>query len=209
VLKQVKCLNPINLVLKSWPLVSLAHIFIGIYDPSYLWGCLPLCPQQKTYNCTTLSMRDVGGQKTLKISHIPLGQVDLTGVLAWPNCLPRNLLENGNAVVINMVSPKNDSYDVISCSEAAWLQDPSTQVPFLFCYGLCLLNKHRSMYRMEALPTPLLWLWGQNEALAEEFLVLKPLAELIWYSYYLHLHFWGEMSTNALVLKDGNLHFSR
>lgn len=68
----------------------------------------------------------------MKISHMPLGQVDLTGVLAWPNCLPRNLLENGNAVVINMVSPKNDSYDVISCSEAAWLQDPSTQVPFLF-----------------------------------------------------------------------------
>ena len=56
---------------------------------------------------------------------MPLGQVDLTGLLTWPNSLLRNSFENGNAVVINLVSLKNDSYDVISCSEAAWVQNPS------------------------------------------------------------------------------------
>lgn len=78
-----------------------------------------------------------------------------------------------------------------------------TRVPFLFREGLCLLKKHRGMYRMEALPSSLPWLWGHSKALAKEFLLLKPLAELILYSYYLHLHFWGEMSTELWFWKMG------
>lgn len=125
-LKQVKCPNPITLVLKSCLLVSLLHMFIGIYDRSYLWWFPPLCPQQKMENSTTLSTRDTGGISTLKIPQKSLVLVDLTGVFTWLDSLPMNSFKiNRNAVVIELVSPKNDSYNVIPCSEAAWVQNPS------------------------------------------------------------------------------------
>lgn len=78
-------------------------------------------------NSTTLSTRDVGRICTLKITQKSFRLVDLTGVFTWPDSLPMNSFEiNGSAVVIKLVSPENDSYNVMCCAGAEWVQNPST-----------------------------------------------------------------------------------
>lgn len=100
-------------------------------------------------NSITLSTRDVGRICTLKITQKSFRLVDLTGVFTWPDSLPMNSFEiNGNAVVIKLVSPENESYNVICCSEAERVQNLSA---LLVRRGLVSVDKCSGTYRMEAL----------------------------------------------------------
>lgn len=106
----------------------------------------------------------------------------------------------------------NESYNVIFCSKAEWVQNLSPLVIQSWLVSLRQVLRYiqhgsPSSYSLTVTVGTKLRL-----AFAEALLLLKPLpkpagiSKLIRYSSYLPLYFWGKMSINTLVLKDGNLH---